>query len=147
MKITDQSKEMFREASEELNLIIQTWQNSEPDSVSFVVCHSVKECMEKLLKCYFLMQTGKMSKTRSLTTLLAQCADFDERLKKVDPRWVVCKDHNFKTSVGVFCDSHQQIEVCMLIANGIRNFIGDEIKSELVPAPLIYINGSFSPVK
>lgn len=127
MKITKQSKQLYQQASENLTLINKTWQNMDNDSVSFIICRSVKECMGNLLSCYLMMKKGKPSRSKSIGDLVNQCAEINEQFKKIDQRWISCKSYNFTTAADVFCNSTQRVRVCTMIANGIKKIIDEEL--------------------
>ena|SRR3990170_7309817 len=128
MKITKQSKELYQQASDKLSLINQTWQKAENDTASFMICHSVKECMNDMLNCYLLMKKGKPASSKNLGDLVTQCAALDERFKQIDLRWLNCKEHDLETAGDVFCTSIQRIQICTWIANGIKKVVDDEMK-------------------
>ena len=126
---TQRSNQLYQKACEELSLINQTWQKRNNDSVSFLVCQSIKECICNFLQSYLLMKKGKLSRSKSIAGLVNQCAEINEQFKKIDLRWISCKDCNFNTEADVFCTSTQRVQICTLIANGIKKLIDDKTLS------------------
>ena len=128
MKSTKEGKELYQLANDELSLINRTLQTADNESVSFIVCRSVKECMFNFLKCYLLMKNEKPSMAFSLGDLVKECTLLDERFKQIDLRWINCKDLNIESTDDQFCSSVQQIQSCLSITRGIKKIVDEEIE-------------------
>ncbi len=133
MKTAQQSKELYQKANEQLSLINHAWQNPGIDNLSLLFCQGVKECMYNFLRCFLMIKKSKIKSTDNLGDLVNQCAAIDDRFKQIDLRWIVCKEHHFKTEADIFCTSTQQVQICTWIANGIKKLVDDEIKKTGVP--------------
>jgi hypothetical protein len=128
MKATEESKELYQIANDELSLINRTLESSDNESIPFIICESVKECMYNFLKCYLLMKNEKPSASFSIGALVKECATIDERFKQIDLRCINCRDINLESNDDEFCTSVEQIKACTTITNGIKKIVDEEIE-------------------
>lgn len=123
---------LYKKASNELQLINQSWEHMPDGSMSFLLCHDLKECLLNLMQCFIQLKKGKPSKSKDIAHLVSECAKIDKRFNKIDLRWFSCKEHEQSVKSDVFCYSADRVKACTWIANGIKRILDAELKKAAV---------------